>query len=81
MIKMTTRRLMVVVAFAALTLWWLVTRPYPMEFEVIGVCIVSWSDGTTSVVYGPQGIRFRGTSWFQIVDWPNGTTSFYLVLR
>lgn len=73
----------------------MVGRPYPAMAvriyksvdpsipEVPGVLIYSvlWSDGTATEVEGPNNFKFRGYDWFSIVDWPDGTTSYYLALR
>lgn len=78
---MTTKRLMIVVALTALLLGWSAMRPYPVAAECYGPCYVLWSDGSTSTADDLRNFRFRGNSWFLIVDWPEGGSSYYLTIR
>src|SRR5947209_1237216 len=78
--RLTTRRLMYVIAVVAVLLWW-ATRPYPAFAFASATWYVSWSDGSATTADGPNMMKFRGNSWFLVVDWPDGSTSYYLTLR
>lgn len=79
--RIATRHLMVLVAVVAMLLWFTATRPYPVMVFGSATNYVAWSDGTWSTVDGPHMMSFRGTTWFLIVDWPDGTTRYYLPWR
>lgn len=79
--RLNTRRLMALVVVVAMLLTWLVNRPYPVSEFASGELFVIWSDGTSTVEHGPKIMTFSGTSWFQIVGWPDGRHSFYLTIR
>jgi hypothetical protein len=74
---------MVAVAAVAALLTWAITRPYPVAVEVLGVQFVEWSDGRVTIVRSSslKMVAWRGNSWFTIIDWPDGGTSYYLVVR
>jgi hypothetical protein len=71
---------MFLIAVLAMILAW-GTRPYPAFAFGSAGWYVSWSDGSCSMAYGPKMMNFRGNSWFLVVDWPDGTTSYYLTPR
>lgn len=75
--RLNTRRLMCAIAVLGLFLAWLVTRPYPIFATWEGDSYVGWSDGSRTIVSGPNYPKFRGNRWFMIVDWPDGSTSYY----
>jgi hypothetical protein len=79
--RITTRRLMCTIAIVAVALGWLVTRPYPTMAMGSAGWYVGWSGGPGTYESGPNNLKFRGTNWFVIVDWPDGRTSYYLALR
>lgn len=79
--RIATRHLMVLIALVAMLLGFAAARPYPVMVFGSATNYVSWSDGTSSTVDGPHMMRFRGTSWLLIVDWPDGTTHYYLPWR
>jgi hypothetical protein len=78
--RLTTRRLMFLTAVLAMLLGW-GTRPYPAFVFGSAGWYVTWSDGSNSMAAGPNTLKFRGNSWFLVVDWPDGSTSYYLTLR
>jgi hypothetical protein len=80
-LRLTIRQMMVAVAIVAAVLVWAINRPYPLWAMANAVLLVEWSDGSETIESGPNPIRFRGTSWFAIVDWPDGRTGYYLTAR
>jgi hypothetical protein len=80
-LRLTIRRMMVAVAIVAALLVWAIRRPYPTEAFASAAWYVFWSDGSSTVEEGSSMMKFRGTSWFLIVDWPDGHTGYYLTVR
>jgi hypothetical protein len=80
-LRFTIRRMMVAVAIVAAVLVWAINRPYPTDAEAFAAWYVFWSDGTMTTEEGSNMMNFRGTSWFSIVDWPDGRTGYYLKVR
>ena len=82
-VRFTVRRMMVAVAVVATGLAWAIARPYPDPDSVFNVSVqfVEWSDGRVTIADGPKMMSWRGNSWFYMVDWPDGSVSYYLVVR
>ena len=80
-LRFTIRRSMVAVAIVAAMLVWAINRPYPTDAFASAAWYVFWSDGTSTVEEGSNMMRWRGTSWFQVVDFPDGRTGYYLTVR
>lgn len=80
-VRFTVLRMMSVVAIIAALLAWAIKRPYPVEGFTLGLDYVVWSDGRTTTAAGPRMMAWRGNSWFYIIDWPDGSVSYYLVVR
>ena len=79
--RFRVRGLMIAVAVVAALLAWAITRPYPVQGFTLGLNYVSWSDGRTTTADGPRMMAWRGNSWFYVIDWPDGSVSYYLVVR
>ncbi len=72
---------MIAVLILGLGLAWTINRPYPGGGFGSAAFYVVWSDGTLTAEEGPYQYRSRGNSWFCAVDFPDGRTRYYLMLR
>jgi hypothetical protein len=74
--KFTVRRLMVAVAIVAVLIGLIVRRPRPRgTYSDARHCWVVWSDGTSTEQAAMP--KLRGNSWLLIIDWADGSTSYY----